>query len=135
MTILYFLWIKLNTHLMMNNLIYLVFFSLLFVQCKVGQNSTAQTTKIPQSRKETTLNPDECVVNAKVLKLISDGVYSLRIYEVKETGFGFHQNINAGDKIEVRIPVPLDVDEIRDITIEWKESVKGGHYIVTTGAE
>ncbi|MFY0599979.1 MAG: hypothetical protein JXR03_09935 [Cyclobacteriaceae bacterium] len=114
---------------------YLFFLTLLLSQCKIVESSTGQTTKIPDSPRATALAPDECLVNAKVLRLSAPGVYSLRVYEVKEIGFGFSQNINSGDKIDVRIPLPLKEDETRDLVLTWIESPSGGYFEVNTGAE
>lgn len=99
------------------------------------ESSTAQTTIIPKSENESTFNSAECLVNVKVLRELEDGIYSFRVYEVKEVGYGFSQEINPGDKINVRIPLPLEVDAVRDLIIRWVENPSGGYYEVKTGAE
>ncbi|MFT6868257.1 MAG: hypothetical protein ACJA08_003107 [Cyclobacteriaceae bacterium] len=116
-------------------LTYLCVLVLLFSQCKFVESSTAQTTKMPKSAKESTLSPVESLVNAKVLREMEPGIYSIRIYEVKEVGFGYSQELSAGDKINVKIPLPLEVDEVRDLVIRWVENAAGGYYEVKTGAE
>lgn len=120
---------------MKKHITYLLLLIVLLASCKIGQSSTAQNTKTPKTRRDTTLSPDGCLINAKVLRMVAEGVYSLRVYEVKETGFGFSQNLNPGDKIEVRYPLTLKTDETSDFTIEWVEAVGGGYYQIKTGAE
>lgn len=109
--------------------------AILFSQCRIGQSSTGQTTKVPKSADDTNLSSDEFIINAKVLRLNGDNVYSLRIYEVKEVGFGFSQEVNSGDKIDVMIPLPLPIDETVNLTIKYIETSVGGYYEVKTGAE
>lgn len=103
--------------------------------CKIGQSSTGQTTRIPKSPTDTALTPDECLVNAKVLYEAEPGVYVIRVYEVKEVGFGFTQNVNSGDKINVRNPLPMEKEATIDIIVQWIEDLDGGYYQVKTGAE
>ncbi|MEP4133519.1 MAG: hypothetical protein ABJL71_02800 [Cyclobacteriaceae bacterium] len=108
---------------------------LMLASCKLGQSSTGQTTRVPKSPTDTTLTPDECLVNAKVLYEAEPGVYVIRIYEVKEVGFGFTQNVNSGDKINVINPLPMEEDATIDIIVQWIEGLEGGYYQVKTGAE
>jgi hypothetical protein len=108
---------------------------MMVASCKIGQSSVQQTTKIPRNRKETTLAPDECLVNARVLFEAGPDTFGLRIYEVKEVGFGFSQNINAGDKIRVISALAMEKDDTIDVILEWIDSIDGGYYQVKTGAE
>ncbi|MEO9477467.1 MAG: hypothetical protein ABJG41_18115 [Cyclobacteriaceae bacterium] len=110
-------------------------FCLLLASCKIGQSSTGQTTRVPKSPTDTTLTPDECLVNAKVLYEAEPGIYTIRIYEVKEVGFGFTQNVNSGDKINVVNPIPMEEDATIDIIVQWIDNLEGGYYQVKTGAE
>ncbi len=111
-----------------------VFVLLLVSGCKIGQSSTGSTV-VRRSANYQMLKPDACKINAKVLRMEEPGVYTLRVYQVVEMGFGFKQNLNDGDKIEIHSPVDLPVESTIDVLVTYVREQEGGYYMLSTSAE
>lgn len=108
---------------------------LLMSECKVGQSSTGNTTAVRRPASYQMLKPDACRINAKVLRLAEPGIYTLRVYQVLEMGFGFKQNLNEGDKIDLKSPIELPVASTIDVTVSYVRDQEGGSYMLSSSAE
>lgn len=104
-------------------------------QCKVGQSSTGATSVVRSDANNTMVKPDVCKINAKVLRLTDSGIYTIRIYQVLEMGFGFKQNLNDGDKIDLRSPIELPIGSTVNVAITYIRDHSGGFYILSSSAE
>lgn len=108
---------------------------LLLSQCKLGQNSTGTSTAVRVSSDNAMVKPDVCKVNAKVIRLNDSGVYTLRVYQVLEMGFAFKQNLNDGDKIDLKSPIELPVGSTIDVVVTYVRDQAGGFYMLSSSAE